>query len=381
MTKKNLIIIIILLSIIDVAAAGWYTARRIEANGKSQSLFGQRDEDEAIAMADTMITSNQADVFDTMQHNTYYFIAKTPTVPTDPSSCCTSIKHVKVRWPKKINGVDEPSELNKELIKKAFGSAHSDMKDARYKFLNTPKFNKPVGNDYRTLVKAPRIVPIYGNVSQVLVYPYMTSHQLLVMEIDKVEYDGSTTDESSSYVHYDRMNQRVLSRIDILTADATKETELLKTINKKIDELNRGRSDSKQLQHALNVPSEICCSQKGILFQFRQGAISSDPIEILIDYGKLSPYFTKDFDKMVAENEGYWIYKDQLKAEPINESKPVVKAKEVKPSKKKYQKSKYNKYNKKFKSGRTKKRRYSGAKRRSGYRNYSGKRHSYRHRR
>ena len=83
MTKRNLIIVIILLSIIDVVAAGWYMSRRIESSGKSQSLFDQRDSTEVIAMADTVVSSSQADVFDKLQHNTYYFKANTPVIKGD----------------------------------------------------------------------------------------------------------------------------------------------------------------------------------------------------------------------------------------------------------------------------------------------------------
>ena len=292
MTKKNLIITIILLAVIDLLAAGWYMSRRIEASGKSQSLFDQRDSTEVIAMADTVTSASQADVFDKEQHNTYYFIANSPNIHGDETSYYTSIKHVKVRWPKKINGNDSPEELNKELIRKAFGNSQSQLKDARYMYLNTPSFNKPIGSDYHTLSKAPRIYPVYGNVSQVMVYPYMTSQRLLVMEIDKVEYNGNTTLENTTYVHYDRQNQRLLSRVDILMTDVEKETKLLKTINKKIDELNRGRGEDRQLQHALNVPAEICCRKNGILFQFKQGTISSSPIDIMIDYDKVKDFLT-----------------------------------------------------------------------------------------
>ncbi len=147
MTKRNLIIVIILLSVIDLVAAGWYMSRRIEASGKSQNLFEQRDSTEVIAMADTVTNASQADVFDKEQHNTYYFIANTPSIAGDNSSRYASIKHVKVRWPKKINGDDELTELNKELISKAFGNSHSSLKDARYVYLNTPSFNKPIGDD------------------------------------------------------------------------------------------------------------------------------------------------------------------------------------------------------------------------------------------
>ena len=138
MTKKNLIIVIILLTIIDLVAAGWYMSRRIEASGKSQSLFDQRDSTEVIAMADTVTSATQADVFDAMQNNTYYFIANSPNIKGDETSYYTSTKHVKVRWPKKINGDDEFESLNKELIKKAFGNSQGKMKDARYVYLKTP---------------------------------------------------------------------------------------------------------------------------------------------------------------------------------------------------------------------------------------------------
>ena len=70
MTKRNLIITIILLSFIDLVAAGWYMSRRIEASGNSQNFFDQRDTTETIAEADTVITTFQEDLFDELQHNT-----------------------------------------------------------------------------------------------------------------------------------------------------------------------------------------------------------------------------------------------------------------------------------------------------------------------
>ena len=420
MTKKNLIIVIVLLALIDLVAAGWYTSRLIESSGKSQNFFGQRDSTEVIAMADTVTSASQADVFDELQHNTYYFIANTPAVAGNNNSCYTSIKHVKVRWPKKVNGDEELTELNKELIKKAFDNNQSQLKDARYTYLNTPEFNKPIGDDYRTLVKAPTIYPTYGNVSQVLVYPQMTSQRLLVMEIDKVVYDGSSTDKSSTYVHYDRQKGRVLSRMDILQADAGLENKLLKVINKKIDDLNRGRGDDRKLQHAMNVPADICCGKKGITFLFKPGSIYDGNIEIQVDYDKLEPFFTPEFKQMQANNEGFKIFDDDIKPEPINSRSQEVKkpapavAKQAPVVKKHKKKSYYNNgYKQGYKQGyrnyrkqgykkkgynnqnqqgsdqqgdnsvtpaQTKKKRYSGAKRKSGRYGYAGQRRS-KHRR
>ena len=381
MTKRNLIITIILLAIIDALAAAWYVSRRIEASGTSQSFFDQRDSTDIVVEADTVTTASQADLFDEMQHNTYYFIANTPSISGDNSSRYTSIKHVKVRWPRKVNGDGELEQLNKELINKAFGNNQSRMQDARFVYLNKPSFNKPIGEgDYRKLSSAPTIVPVYGNVSQVLVYPYMTSLRLLVMEIDKVEYNGCSNIEDEYFVHYDRQRQRVLSRIDMLTADVDKETKLLKVINKKIDDLNKGRGDKSALQHALNVPAEICCGNKGVLFHYKAGSISVGSVSILIDYDKMEPFFTEDFKQLLKNNDDYKVYDDNIKPVPINPVRqapakpavtPVVK-KEKPAASKYYQSKKKNYYNSKPRH--TRKRHYNGAKRRSGYHGYSGKR-------
>ena len=371
MTKRNLIITIILLAVIDLLAAGWYMARQIESGGKSQGLFDQRDTTEYIAEADTVITASQADLFDELQHNTYYFIANTPNVAGDNSTRYTSIKHVKVRWPIKVNGNSDLADLNKELISKAFGNTQSKMKDARFVYLNTPAFNKPIGDDYQKLSSAPTIMPVYGNVSQVLVYPYMTSQRLLVMEIDKVEYNGNTNSESSSFVHYDRMKQRILSRLDILVADVDKENKLLKTINKKIDDLNKGRSDDRKLQHALNVPAEICCGKRGILFQYRHGTISDGPIEVLIEYDQMEPFFTEEFKQLLVQNEDYKVFDDNIKPEPVNKA-TAAKASTVVNTKKTSSTSTYKQPQ--VKPGYKSRKKYSGAKRRSGRHGYSGRR-------
>ena len=374
MTKRNLIIVIILLAIIDMVAAGWYMSRRIEASGMSQNLFEQRDSTTVIAEADTTINAQQADVFSDMQHNTYYFTSNEPAINGDQTSYYTSIKHVKVSWPQKVNGDEELVSLNKELIKNAFGNTQSQLKDARYAYLKVPSFNQPVGDDYRTLSSAPKIHPVYGNVSQVLVYPYMTSQRLLVMEIDKVEYNGSTSNESSTFVHYDRQKHRVLSRTDILTTDTEKENKLLKVINKKIDELNKGRGEGRQLQHALNVPAEVCCSKKGVLFQFKHGTIASEPMEVLVDYEKLEPFFTDEFGQLVNYNDGYYMYPKDIKPEPLNPTASTPKKTEkTETTVKKTKKSSSSSAT--VKPTQTKKKKYNGATHRSGRRGHAGKYH------
>lgn len=385
MTKKNLIIVIILLSIIDLMAAAWYMSRRIEA-GQSSDLFAQRDSSEVVVEADTVVTTFQEDLFDEVQHNTYYFKSNSPAISGDNSSYYTSIKHVKVRWPLKVNGNSELDELNKELITKAFGNTQSQMKDARYVFLNTPAFNKPIGDDYKKLSSAPTIVPVYGNVTQVLVYPYMTSNRLLVMEIDKIEYNGSTHSEDNVYVHYDRQLQRVMSRLDILPADRDKENKLVRVINDKIDDLNKNRADGNKLQHAINVPSEVCCSKDGIIFQYKQGSLASTPVEVKIGYDKLENFLTADFLQLVQNNDDYKLFNDGIKAEPINATvgqPSATRATSVTDKKSHYGKSKSSHYRKSKSSYRKRgyvkpryksRRRYSGARHRSGYHSRAARR-------
>ena len=162
----------------------------------------------------------------------------------------------------------------------------------------------------------------------------------------------------------------MLSRLDLLIADVEKENKLLKTINNKIDELNKGRGEDKRLQHALNVPAEVCCTNKGIKFEYRHGTISDKPTEILIDYEKLEPFLTEEFKQMLRNNEGYEVYNDAVKPEPVNQavahkavSAPAVK----KPAPTNY-------YKKPVKSKYRSRRHYNGARRRSGYHGYSGRR-------
>ena len=367
MTKRNLIIVIILLSIIDLVAAGWYFSRRIETGVGSDDLFNWGDSTEVITEADTLVTAFEPDDFDKMQHNSYYYIANTPSVSGDNSTCYTSIKHVKVRWPLKVNGNAELESLNRELISKAFGNSQPQLKDARYVYLNTPSFNKPIdSDDYHSLKAAPAIVPLYGNVSQVLVYPYMTSNRLLVMEIDKVEYNGHTTVEDEHFVHYDRVKHRVLSRVDILNTNVGDENKLLKLINKKIDNLNRGRGDGNHLQHALNVPAEMCCGKDGIVFQFRQGSIASSPIEVKVDYDDLKTCLTDGFAQLLENNADYQVFNENIKPEAVNATQRHSSA-SASVGNQQSDKNKPASTNKNFSSGSKKKNKYNGNYRKNRY--------------
>ncbi len=324
MTKKNLIIVIVLLVIIDLVAAAWYMVQRNESNTKSQDLFEQFEDEVTNAdNADAPSGTSQADEFDKIQHRSSYFTAKAPAHYGDVSSYYTSTKHVKVIWPKSVNGNDNPVNLTNQLIKSAFGNNHSTLKDACDAYLKVPQFNKPIGDSYRTLNDAPNVFPIYSNVTQVLVYPYMTSKRILVMEIDKSQYNGATTAQGCSYVNYDRQRQRVINASDIL--DQSKINKVLDAINDKIDKLNKERSDADRLSHAINVPVELCCSKEGIIFEFQSGTLSKGRYEVLVDYDDLDDCFTDEFEKIADDNDSYSLYGEKLSPEGLHYD--VAKAK------------------------------------------------------
>ena len=128
----------------------------------------------------------------------------------------------------------------------------------------------------------------------------------------------------------------------------------------------------------MNVPIEICCSKKGILFQFQNNTISHEPLEILIDYDKLKPFFSKKFEQLMDVNGEYSIFSEKLKPEPINETKqaPVVN-KHKQPKKPSYNNF-YNNNYRKSKPTQTRRKMYNGEGHKSARYNHAAKQ-SWRH--
>lgn len=327
MTKRNLIIIIVLLAIIDIVAACWYVSQRIEQSGKSQDLFNKRDSTQVV-VADTVTVTSVADQFYGVREMNAYFVSTSPADRSNQMSYYTSIKRVATKWPRSVNGQDSLPALEKQLIKQAFGNGEPTVQKAREAYLASPTFNKPVGSQYRRASEAPTTYTTYGNVTQVLVYPLITSDRLLVMEVDKVDYSGYGTMRASSFVHYDRRRQHVLQRLDILNADRS--GQLLSLINDRIDELNARRGTDKQLSRALNVPVDFCCTRDGITFAFQSGTIARDEaMDVSVPYDKLQPYLTDNFKQLIADNDDYSQYS---KLEPKSISARSSKPKAVTPT-------------------------------------------------
>ncbi|MBQ4367591.1 MAG: hypothetical protein II786_05885 [Muribaculaceae bacterium] len=305
MTKRTLFIIIALLVVVDIAAAFWYLALRIENSGQSSDLFSSTDTS-AIATADTIIESTVADVFKLTSHEALFV---TREMAGERKTPLLSVKRAQLRWPASVNGNDSLANLERELLRKAFGRNYGDVSDAIGMYLDEPQFNFGNGHDYVKVNSVPDGIPAkHRNVRSVFVYPYSTSFALLVMEVDRYESNGESQSKHTAYVLYDRVRQHVIERSQILMAE--QETSLLSVINKKIAKLNQEKNVD--LLSASQVPAEICPVRSGIMFEFQEGDIapaSKGVIDIVIDYDQLKPFLSESFNKLVASNGGYWEYK------------------------------------------------------------------------
>lgn len=306
MSKRNLVIIIALLVIIDIAAAFWYLSLRIEASGESHDLW-QRSDDTTATVADTLTTTSVPDTFDVQDFHTYY-VSRTPAVRGDENSYYTCVKRVKVRWPVSVNGNDSLPALEQALLNCMFGKAGGNLSFAAAQWTQLPKFNVEALTDFKEIDTRPRIVPRYAYTEQMLAYPILTSLRLLVMEVDHRTQSGETSTLTTRYVHYDRVKQSVLERKHIF--EQGKEPILLSLINDKIERLNNEKR--LQLERASNVANEYHATRAGLIFDYPAGELApanEGVVEILIDYPPLYSVLTQDFKNLINLNDGYWKYK------------------------------------------------------------------------
>ena len=300
MSKRSILIAIALLTIIDIIAAFWYLALRLEREGGSHDLFERSHDSTALVSADTLDVVSVPDTFELSEYHSWF-------VARNGGERIASGKTVRLRWPMSVNGMNNLDELERALLQKALGGNAISRDEAVQRYLDVPHFNQQ-GLAYERVDSAPRVPAERCIEVATLVYPYLTSFQLLVMEIDHIESQGTIKRRSSSYVHYDRTTQRVLTRGDMLRYDS--ENSLLALINTKIDHLNAERTEP--LRHATRLPHEMCCTRNGILFEFGEGDISNvgnGIIDVLLPWKSVRNYLTPAFAHLIDENDGYWRYK------------------------------------------------------------------------
>lgn len=306
MTKRSLLIIILLLAIVDIVAAFWYLAARIEASGDSRDIFAVRTDTTQVLDADTIADSNVPDTFMIAERHTYY-VSEHPAVQGNNGTYYACTMRVKVRWPQSVNGSNNIKSLEQAMISKMFSINSSSLDQGIAMFLAKPVFSTPQAIDYKIVTKTPTPQPAYASGRAVVAYPVMTSMRLLVMGIEKHDFAGSEKSSHFACVHYDRGLHRVLAKKDIFNPD---DMTVLAKINAKIDHLNKEKSGT--LRHADAFPAEFQAKAKGICFYFPAGMVadaSEGPIDIFVDYASLKPVLTPAFKQLVDTNEGFWDYK------------------------------------------------------------------------
>lgn len=306
MSKRSLLILILLLAIIDIVAAFWYLAARIEASGDSRDLFEMRSDTTNVATADTISETNVPDSFMIAERHAYYVSSK-PAVKSDLSTYFTCVKRVKVRWPKSVNGSEDIVPLYRALLDKMFTSGSVNLEYAINQELAQPKFTSSHELEYKTVKKRPSPQPSYAYQYDILAYPVMTSMRVLVMGVEKREYNGIERTNRNAFIHYDRATHQLLTWKDVFESD---NTVLLGLINSKIDALNSEKTT--HLEHAMAMPAEFQIKAKGICFHFPAGIVAEPnegPIEVFIDYKTLNTVFTPKFKQLVRDNEGFWDFK------------------------------------------------------------------------
>lgn len=304
-SRRTLTIIIAILVLVDIIAGLWYLSLRAEADGERQGGWSADDTEEVIA--DTISDRSEPDSFLIIRRNAHY-LAEKPAVAGDRSTCYANDRYLALRWPVGVNGSRDIPSLHRALIGQLTSSSTDNVDLAINDWLGHPRFPTDADIEYHKTQFPPKVAAAYCRADRVLIYPLMTSVRLLVMEIDRSTVTEANQSATSRYVHYDRVQHRVLTATDILEQD--KETQLLALINEKISQLNSEKN--LQLQSASSVPGSFCARRAGIIFEFPAGEIApvaSGVIEVLVDYPKLNPVLTSAFIALLKDNDGYWNYK------------------------------------------------------------------------
>ncbi|MBQ9467161.1 MAG: hypothetical protein IJU62_09310 [Muribaculaceae bacterium] len=281
MSKRSLIIIIVMLVVVNVLAGLYYLGARMESEGRGLELPSG---DTLSERADTVDIVTVADVFLPWESRRKTYVSPVDSDAAGRQRVCALA--VKMRLPSSVNGNDSLSHLRRELARAAFGGNPLSLDAAITDFLARPQWN--------TSTMA----------ITVTIEPRMTSQRLLVLAAERTVATPADTTTTTTYVHYDRLTHHVLARADILLPQA--ERELLKRINDKIAVLN----DEKHLdlQAASRVPSSFRAQRTGLLFCYNEGELTSPrrgSIDVLVSYKVLGPCLTPAFKHLLWNNADY----------------------------------------------------------------------------
>ena len=291
-TKQNLVILVWVLVIMNVAAAVWFAVGIVNSDGKFRFF-----DDDSVQRADTLADLSLPDEYQMITDYAYHVSEQ------GNGSTYTCITFVKAKWPVSINGNSGMGHLKEALITKLFGHPYSDMKEALDSVLAKPQFNIPV-NAFRRVEERPTSISNLGAEHYYRCFPHCTSDSLLEYKIVRNDYDGTHATHKAGFVHYDRLRQQLIT-IDMVI-DLNKQEQITSLVNERIKHFVDDEQMS--LQRAITLPQEFYLGATGIVFVFPEGAIApteSGVIEIKVDYDKLKPYLTDYYKELLENNANY----------------------------------------------------------------------------
>lgn len=298
MTKRSLIIIIVMLVLVNMLAALYYLGARMESEGRG---IGSEAGDSAAAEAEMVSIATAPDVFGQWTSRNKTYVSE---VTDNSSRQYVSALSVKMRLPESVNGNDSLPSLYRALARAAFGGDPISLPSAVNAFLSEPHWGTAVVTGYSSGGDATHSGLARTVSTTVTISPRMTSQRLLVMAAERQVVTMDDTTATVAYVHYDRLLQRVLERNDILQPQT--EQQLLALINEKIVTLNE-RTRLK-LTAAVRVPASFRAQRTGLLFCFHEGELTSPKhgsIDVLVDYKVLGPCLTTSFKHLLWHNADY----------------------------------------------------------------------------
>ncbi len=292
LTKQNLVIIVWVLVVMNVAAAVWFTVGIVNSDGKFRFFEG-----DSVQMADTLADLSLPDDYQMISDHAYH-VSEQAT-----GNVYTCITFVRAKWPVSINGSSGVGELKEALIAKLFGRPYSDMKEALDSVLSQPQFNIRT-TTFRRVDDRPTSIGNLGAEHYYRCFPHCTSDRLLEYKIVRNDYDGTVASHKAGFVHYDRLHQQIITIDMILNLNS--QSQVTSLINERIEHFIH--DEHMNLHRALTLPQEFYLGASGIVFVFPEGSIApteSGVIEIKVDYDKLTPYLTDYYKELLENNANY----------------------------------------------------------------------------
>lgn len=292
MTKHNLVILVWVLVVMNIAAALWFVAGIVNSDGKFRFF-----DSDSVQAADTVADLSRPDEYQMISDYAYHVSEQ------QSGQVYTCITFVRAKWPVSVNGNTGVADLKGALIAKLFGRSFNDMKEALDSVLSRPQFNVAV-NSFRRVDDRPTSIGNLGAEHYYRCFPHCTSDRLLEYKIVRNDYDGVRATHKADFVHYDRLRQQVIT-IDMII-NLNLQDRVTALVNERIEHFVT--TEHMQLHRALTLPQEFYLGATGIVFVFPEGIIApveSGVIEIKVDYDKLKPYLTDYYKDILDNNANY----------------------------------------------------------------------------